>query len=309
MATAMRKVLDYSLLPILLAAGFLVVWVLDKHGWKGFVVGTSAAWGYVVLLRVIEKARPFEPAWNRSDGQLANDIAIPFIASFIFLMVPFATWLASVLSWATQRFPLLGSFHVWPTHWPAIVSIPLGVIVYDLGYYLFHRWSHTISLFWRFHSVHHSVPRLSAVNAMRSHPFDGLLETVIGLPIVTLLGAPAEAAMWFLALSTYGGILTHANIDMRSGILSYVINTPDLHRWHHSRHQRETDTNFGRTMIWDHVFGTYYHPKRRPPRDVGVDFPVSAKLIDLLIQPFTSAGHRAGKSAIPALPAGEAGVR
>ena len=116
--------------------------------------------------------------------------------------------------------------------------------------------------------------------------------------------------MWYFGLLAYGGILTHANIDMQCGLFSYVINTPELHRWHHSRYQKETDTNYGEgTMVWDHLFGTFYHPNRRPPLDVGVDFPVSSKLIQQLIQPLMPAGHQPGSSAIHALPAGEAGVR
>jgi ornithine lipid hydroxylase len=314
----MRTILDYLLFPALLAAtlggGFETVRLLNRHGWDGhdwksWIAGWVAFWAFVVAIRFVEKVRPFEPAWNRGDGQLVNDISLPLVSSFVFLLVPFATWYAKILTWAVSKVPELHVLHIWPTHWPASIGIPIGIIILDLGPHLAHRWSHTTPWFWRFHSVHHSAPRLCVINTARSHPGNLLIIILCGVPIPMLLGAPAEVVVWYSVLTTYAGFLTHANIDMPCGVFNYAINTPELHRWRHSRNQKETDTNFGEvTMLWDHLFGTYFHPKRRPPRDVGVDFPVSAKMIQQLIQSMTPAGHRPRDSAISALPAGEAGV-
>jgi sterol desaturase/sphingolipid hydroxylase (fatty acid hydroxylase superfamily) len=314
-----RKLSDYLLFPVLLSAtvagGFATARLLNRHGWDGrdwksWIAGWVAFWGFVVAIRFIEKLRPFEPAWNRGDDQLVNDIVLPLVSSLVFLAVPFAAWYANTLNWAINRVPQLHVLQIWPTHWPAITAIPIGVIILDLGPHLAHRWSHTTKLFWRFHSVHHSAPRLCVINTARAHPGNLFIIILCGVPIPTLLGVPAGVVVWYSVLTTYTGFLTHANIDMPCGIFSYVINTPELHRWHHSRNQKETDTNFGEvTVLWDHLFGTYFHPKRRPPRDVGVDFPVSTKIIQQLIQPMTPAGHRPGDFAISALPAGEAGIR
>lgn len=88
----------------------------------------------------------------------------------------------------------------------------------------------------------------------------------------------------------------------------YILNTAELHPWLHSRHKRETDINFGDlTVIWDHIIGTYYRPKRRPRRDVGVDFSVSADFNEQVIQPLTRTSHRPVGAVNPALPAGDAG--
>jgi ornithine lipid hydroxylase len=314
-----RKLSDYLLFPALLsvtvAAGFMTTRLLDKHGWDGpdwksWIAGWVTFWGFVVAIRLIEKVRPFETAWNRRDDQLVNDIVLPLASSLVFLAVPFATWYANALTWAINRVPQLQVLQIWPTHWPAIVAIPIGIIILDLGPHLAHRWSHTTKLFWRFHSVHHSAPRLCVINTARAHPGNLFIIILCGAPIPILLGVSAEVVVWYSVLTTYAGFLTHANIDMPCGIFSYVINTPELHRWHHSRNQKETDTNFGEvTVLWDHCFGTHFHPKRRPPRDVGVDFPVSTKIIQQLIQPMTPSGHRPGDFAISALPAGEAGIR
>jgi hypothetical protein len=176
----MRRLLDYWLFPVVLAAtlgaGFETARLLNRHGWDGkdwksWIAGWVAFWGFVVAIRFIEKVRPFEPAWNCRDDQLANDIVLPLVSSLVFLAVPFATWYANTLtwavSWAAGRVPLLHVLHIWPAHWPAIIGIPIGIIVLDLGPHLAHRWSHTTKLLWRFHSVHHSAPRLCVIN---THP-------------------------------------------------------------------------------------------------------------------------------------------
>jgi sterol desaturase/sphingolipid hydroxylase (fatty acid hydroxylase superfamily) len=215
--------------------------------------------------------------------------------------------------WIMNTFQPLASLQVWPTHWPMLVQVIPGIIVYDLGNHLAHRWAHKIPLLWRFHSVHHSAPRLCVINTGRFHPIEIVKSVVIGAPIPFLLGMPAEIAEWYAAWYVYIGLLTHANIKLRCGVFNYLLSTPELHRWHHSPVRRETDTNFGETtMVWDHLFGTYFFPAERGPRrNLGLEgsVPVSTRLLEAMYQPLTPAGHRASpENRIRSLPAGEAGV-
>src|SRR6185369_5821416 len=101
-----------------------------KRGWTGYVAATVAFWAYVAILRLIEQLRPFEPAWNRSDGPLVNDLAISFTG---LLLYPLSAGFLAGLVWAIRRIQPLGSLHIWPTHWPALIAIPLGITIYDLG--------------------------------------------------------------------------------------------------------------------------------------------------------------------------------
>jgi len=263
-------------------------------------------WSAIILL--VERIRPFEPAWKPSDGQLMNDLAYSTILQYA--TYPLNAVFLVAIAWLIAGCQSLASLRVWPTDWPTIVVVPLGLIITDLGMHLAHRWMHKIPILWRFHVVHHSSGRFSVVNAGRAHPINNFLYVLIGAPVPILLGMPTEITLAYAAINLYVGSLSHANIDMRCGVFSYVINTPELHRWHHSRHQRETDTNFGEVfVIWDHLFGTYYNPHRRPHRDIGIDVDVSTNLIKQLIQPFTPAGHRHGQPTVPALSPGEAGLR
>src|ERR1700722_2059113 len=215
----MKRLLDHALFPVLFVATLVTGWVVNKwvttqHGLTGVIVGWITFFGVVAVILFIEHLRPFEPAWNRRDGQIVNDMALPLIASLLFFMVPFATWYANGLTSALERAPYLKFFHIWPANWPAIAAIPLGIMIYDLGPHLGHRWSHKVPLLWRFHSVHHAAPRLSALNTFRIHPGNSLVQIICTTPIPMLLGMPPEIATWYAVLNNYVGILTHANIDM-----------------------------------------------------------------------------------------------
>ncbi|MFQ5566823.1 MAG: sterol desaturase family protein, partial [Paracoccaceae bacterium] len=60
------------------------------------------------------------------------------------------------------------------------------------------------------------------------------------------------------------GFFQHSNVDARLGPLNWLVAGPELHRWHHSRIVRESNTNFGNNLIvWDALFGTRYLPERQ----------------------------------------------
>jgi sterol desaturase/sphingolipid hydroxylase (fatty acid hydroxylase superfamily) len=310
--SVIRKPLEYLLYPALLGGSMLAWAVLWKYlGWDSGIALQVIYWAFFAVLFALERFYPFEPAWNRTDGQIRNDVTMSILnIALNSVTVVVVVW---AIVWIMNTFQPLASLQVWPTHWPMLVQVIPGIIVYDLGNHLAHRWAHKIPLLWRFHSVHHSAPRLCVINTGRFHPIDIVKSVVIGAPIPFLLGMPAEIAEWYAAWYVYIGLLTHANIKLRCGVFNYLLSTPELHRWHHSPVRRETDTNFGETtMVWDHLFGTYFFPAERGPRrNLGLEgsVPVSTRLLEAMYQPLTPAGHRASpENRIRSLPAGEAGV-
>src|SRR6185436_16187242 len=105
-----------------------------------------------------------------------------------------------------------------------------------------------------------------------------------------ILGAPKDVMIMVSAVTAIIGILTHSNVEMRCGWLNYVFNTPELHRWHHSKVLDEGNRNYGENlMLFDQLFGTFFCPPRRPPRDIGISHPMPATFIEQLKVPFTSA--------------------
>lgn len=62
-------------------------------------------------------------------------------------------------------------------------------------------------------------------------------------------------------LSAMNALLEHANVavpDRADRIIRRLFVSPNMHKWHHSRDARETDTNYGNIFsFWDRAFGTF----------------------------------------------------
>ena len=132
----------------------------------------------------------------------------------------------------------------------------LGVVGAEFPLYWAHRLGHEWPLLWRFHAVHHSATKLWIVNTGRFHFVDSLYKIVPSVGILLALGAPPAVVVWFSAITGFIGMLTHCNVEMRFGPLSWIFNTPELHRWHHSKDLREANRNYyENVMVWDLLFG------------------------------------------------------
>jgi sterol desaturase/sphingolipid hydroxylase (fatty acid hydroxylase superfamily) len=104
---------------------------------------------------------------------------------------------------------------------------------------------------------------------------------------LTVLGAPVEILTWQSALGAYIGMLTHANVAMRFGLLNLIFNTPELHRWHHSKDVREGNKNYGESlMLWDLLFGTWFRGDYRPPVGIGIKEAMPDSFLHQLGWPF-----------------------
>jgi hypothetical protein len=91
-------------------------------------------------------------------------------------------------------------------------------------------------------------------------------QTIEFLPIV-LLGAAPEVALMKATLDAVWGMYIHSNLNVKTGALQYVINGPEMHRWHHARDLPAPGKNFATKLaIWDFLFGTAHRPDEKPAR-------------------------------------------
>ena len=174
------------------------------------------------------------------------------------------------------------------------LQVVLGLVVAELGLYVAHRAAHEWRPLWRFHALHHSVRRLWVINTGRFHIVDTLMKIACSQTPLLLLGAPLRVFLWVSAATAFIGLLTHCNIDVRTGFLDRIFSTPPLHRWHHSKRLPEGNRNYGENVVlWDRLFGTYYHPRdRRPPVDIGISGRIHDGFLRQLWQPFSARGAR-----------------
>ena len=150
--------------------------------------------------------------------------------------------------------------------WPTIAQLGFFFVTHDLYIYWFHRLQHRSRFFWRTHEAHHSVRDVDWLAGSRSHALEILINQTIEYAPIVLLGARPEVALMKATLDACWGMYIHSNIDVKSGALQYLVNGPEMHRWHHSSWWKGYGFNYGTKLaIWDHIFGTAYMPAWKPP--------------------------------------------
>ena len=144
---------------------------------------------------------------------------------------------------------------------PVWFQAVLGVMALDLFAYFAHVLLHKSWLGWQFHRVHHSENTVDVTTAFRQHPGETIWRILWQLAAIVVFGLPLWMVVVYLILSTLNAQMEHANIKMNSCLdrfLRLVIVTPHMHKVHHSRNQRQTDSNYSNIFsFWDKLFGTY----------------------------------------------------
>ncbi len=160
------------------------------------------------------------------------------------------------------------------SHWPVPVQILFFLVTHDLYIYCFHRLQHRVPVLWRIHEAHHSVNHVDWVAGSRSHALEIIINQTIEFAPIILLGGAPEVALAKGVIDAIWGMYIHSNVDVRSGKLQYVINGPEMHRWHHALDIGTRGLNFSTKLaIWDWMFGTAFRPSHRPQAYGMVDPP------------------------------------
>lgn len=251
-------VLSVALAAVLLHAGLA----------PGMVTGVAAVAG-LVLVAAWERLLPHAASWRASRRTQALDLTHMVVTAAAVVPAVRAVLTVVVGSALVDR---LGTPTLWPREAPLVLQVALAVAVADLGAYLAHRWMHASHLGWAIHAVHHSPPGLSVLASARSHPLNAALTFAAETGPLLLLGIPPEALALWSVLKATNGMLQHANIAYARSPLEAVLATPEAHRWHHSVHLDESNTNFGNTtLLWDRLFGSLHLPAdRRPGTTLGI---------------------------------------
>ncbi len=251
-----------------------------------FIFFNAAYIFLIASLLWLERFMPHEDKWHKPDGQTWANIAHTLTSKGTSQMLLVVNTYIGVHV-LTKGGVSASFFQIWPTDWPLGAQIVLAVVLSEFMLYWAHRTCHEFMPLWRFHAVHHSVQKLWIVNTGRFHFVDSLYSIVLGIVPLLIFGASTEIMMWLAAVTAFIGMLTHCNVEMRFGVLSWIFNTPEIHRWHHSKVLREGNTNYGENiMVWDHVFGTFFHEDRRPPADIGIHEHMPVKFTEQLVWPF-----------------------
>lgn len=274
----------YLVFPVLMTGALGSCYLLfSQYGQSPAVAGGIAVllFGFIAI-PLLERLMPYRKEWNKNHGDLGPDVVYMLLNALIprlwtpvqvVAVTALAAWLGTLYG-AQFDAQLDGSDEgrsVWPSEWPLIAQLVLMLIIAEFGRYWVHFAAHKVPLLWRFHAVHHSPKRLYFLNANRFHPIEKLLFQIPEVAPFVLLGTPVEVIALYFTFNGIHGLLQHSNIKLKGGGLNYVFSLTELHRWHHSQKIEESDRNFGNNLIvWDLVFGTFYHPQEREVKEIGL---------------------------------------
>lgn len=146
----------------------------------------------------------------------------------------------------------------------AYTVLPLaGLFVFDFFYYWFHRLQHAVPILWRFHSIHHSIREMNAINNYHHITEDLLRLPLVAVPSVLIFHVSAPDVIVQLIFIRIFGVLSHANSSVQYGVLKYLILEPRYHRIHHSMETRHWNRNFSAVFpVIDLMFGTAHFPDK-----------------------------------------------
>ncbi|NND63048.1 MAG: sterol desaturase family protein [Flavobacteriaceae bacterium] len=167
---------------------------------------------------------------------------------------------AGVFLWfGESNFGLLHLFEA-----PVWVELLLSIMVLDLiAQYGVHYFLHKVPAMWRLHIVHHSDKNVDVTTGTRHHPIDFIVRECFALIAVIIMGMPIAFYFFYRILSVLFTYFTHANLNLPLKLdkgLSYVIVTPNMHKFHHHYELPWTDSNYGNMLsIWDRIFGTFVY--------------------------------------------------
>ncbi len=223
----------------------------------------------MTLVALLETVIPLHTRTRRHRAHLAPNLALTFItfATNLFLNIAL---LLLLLRLQKTGFGMLR----WLGLGPVAAGI-IAIVVLDFSYYLAHVAMHKVPVFWRVHRVHHSDPVVDVTTTIRQHPLESLIRYGFIATSACVLGAGLGAFAIYQAWSALGALLEHANVRVPRWLdtgLSFVTTWPNMHKVHHSRDARETDTNYGNIFSWfDRLFATFTRPSRGESVVCGLD--------------------------------------
>ena len=220
--------------------------------------------GSALIFIALERWKPYTEGQPLFRAGFFTDLAMyTLLQSYVlsWVIFGFIHWLDAQTG--SSRYHLISGWPVWQ-------QVILFLITHDLYIYLFHRWMHRNKYLYRIHEAHHSVGDVDWLAGARSHSLEILINQTVEFVPVILLGAAPDVVLIKGTIDAVWGMYIHANIDVQSGWLQYVINGPEMHRWHHSKGKGNSVNFATKFAFWDWMFGTAYLPRPEKPASYGL---------------------------------------
>lgn len=268
---SLRTLLSWLIYPLFTAGGLAAAITLMKSGVALSYTVVLVTLPAALMIIALEHWMPFYAEWSRSHNDRITDILHTILSNGVTEGVRVLSLgpLVALSALVSHRIGL----GLWPSHLPLGIELLLAFAISELGGYWGHRLLHERALLFRLHATHHSATRLYFLTGGRTHAGEAMLVALLSIAPLLFLGVPDHVLGLLGTLAGIHYMLQHSNIDIRMGKVGWLINGPELHRWHHSRRLEEANSNYaGMLLLWDWVFGSFFRPPAGtpPPKDVGL---------------------------------------
>jgi len=224
---------------------------------------------FAIIFFALEQIRPAQPNKKYIQNDNKVEIFYPLIQQII--TNPLSLFVTAYLT-VTQLNGILPHqmFSKQIANLPYWGQVLVGLFVIDLALYIRHRFVHHFC--WPYHAIHHSARYMTWITKLRLHPIDAVVMGVINTIVLYVIGFDFETIFIAQYIMMIWNFFVHANTRLVfPSFFHYIIGSPHVHRWHHATEKAAVNKNFTIMFCFiDVLFGTFYAPRDRLPKRLGI---------------------------------------
>ena len=291
-----HKILSSTVVPTLLILTGLFSYLTLKNNWDFEITSYSIFLFTSFYILILEQIIPLKQDWKLNKLTLWADIK-HFIFSTVIFDALGKVFALSLVIYLKKYFFTTSNF--WNSL-PFFATYIIANLIGDFLPYLYHRISHKGNtnsylslLLWKIHSIHHLPTSLNWFKTNWIHPINIFLNTFLKVTPILFLGFNQEIIFLVGITHVVIAYISHANIQTKKSFWDYLIVTPQVHHFHHSKKMEEAKNFSNIFPFWDLLFGTYYNRKGTVKKvgvitDSGVNYPSNKEYFKQLIFPVTA---------------------
>ncbi len=260
----MKHKISSVVVPTLLILTGIFSYLILQNNWNFEIASYSIFLFTSIYILIFERIIPLKQDWKSNEQTIWVDIKHFVFSAAIFDALGKMLAL-SLVFYIQKHFFTISDF--WGSL-PFLATYIIANLIGEFLPYLYHRVSHTgnndsyISLLlWKIHSIHHLPTSMNWFKTNWIHPINMFLNTFLKMTPILLLGFNEQIIFLVGITHVVVAYISHANIKTKKSFWDYLIITPQIHHFHHSKKMEEAK-NFGNVFsFWDLIFGTYYNRK------------------------------------------------
>lgn len=291
-----HKIVSSIAVPTLLILTGVLSYLTITLNWNFEIATYSIFLFTLIYILILERFIPIKAEWKPQKKVIWADLKHLVFSISIFDALGKIVALSLVFYIHKYFF---STFVFWDTI-PFVITFIIANLIGEFLPYLYHIISHKgnpnsyISLLLcRIHSIHHLPTSLNWFKTNWIHPINMFLNTLLKMMPLLILGFSKEIIFLVGITHVVVAYLSHANIKTNKSFWDYIIVTPQIHHFHHSKKMEEAKNFSNIFPFWDLLFGTYYN-RKGAVEEVGVlstkttDYPQDIKYLKQLSFPLTN---------------------